>query len=100
MQDDIRELIMALKHCTVMTGSCKGCPRYEDGAECLVDIKREAAEALEQYVSLVDAKDVIIDDLRAENKRLLEALELLESEQSASSDDTEIGILSNTNDRS
>lgn len=38
-------------------------------------------------------------DIRAENKRLLEALELLESELSDPSDDSEVGLLNNLNDR-
>ena len=39
------------------------------------------------------------EEVDAENKRLLEALELLECERSVPADDTEIGMLVNPNDR-
>ena len=70
---------------------------YADGYE-------DAREDIERLNNIIVSKNVIINDLNDQNKRLVEALELLECENGPSgtpvpTDDTEIGMLVNPNDR-
>ena len=62
------------------------------------EIVKELRQGWDDCGFIMEAADRL-ETLDAENKRLLEALELLESEKSVLSDDTEIGMITNPNDR-
>lgn len=62
------------------------------------EIVKELRQFWDDCGFVMEAADRL-EDLDAENKRLLEALELLECERSVPTDDTEIGMLVNPNDR-
>lgn len=67
------------------------------------EIVKELRQGWNDCGFIMEAADRL-EELDAEKKRLLEALELLESEDEPSgtpvpTDDTEIGMITNTNDR-
>lgn len=77
MRNEIRELIKSLEVCADPQGDCKDCPFGDHDANCLRDIKQEAAAALKNLLGMSDSKEVIINDMYEKLNRLMKENELL-----------------------
>lgn len=80
MQNDIRELIEALKHCADPNGLCNDCVLFDpkdDDCKCSAKLKLDTAEVIEQMLSLIVSKDIIIDDLNDQINKLAKENEVL-----------------------